>query len=170
MTNINPSYWKNLEIELQEKLQTPMKLIFPDRLTKKFMNWYFNIERADFREDLRYTKEELQTRFQYSKRLFFFVIKGRDPIAVLLGYREPNSDSNLFYLDTIATIIAKKGIGASIMKYLINWTKMNGFTGIKLDTELSTERGILLKTYYEKFGFKVINEDEKGDITMECRF
>ncbi|MFX0065680.1 MAG: GNAT family N-acetyltransferase [Candidatus Hermodarchaeota archaeon] len=156
--------------ELSEKLGYALEIIFPNEPSEEFIQWFQNIESKSFRENLCYTRNEILDRWMKENSLIFFLVKTQDPIAVLLGYNLSVESLNFFYLDTLAVIPEGKGIGSTIIRTLIKWASALSYAGIKLDTERDSERGKHLLVFYEKLGFKFIEEDNTGDIILEYRF
>lgn len=138
----------------------------PDKLTSDILNWYHSIDNVAFREELHYSDEDLQERWNKSNRQFVFLLDESGPLAVHLGYDlEPNSDT--YYIDTLATKMEGKGIGSMLTNYIKEYAKEEDYSELQLDTEAVNERGVLLRHFYEKNGFKLVHNDPDGNITMK---
>lgn len=164
------SIWYQMKNELSKKLGYALEIIFSNEPSDEFIQWFQHIESKSFRENLRYTKDEILDRWHHEDIFIFFLVHNREPVAVLLGYKILVDSLKFFYLDIIAVIPEGKGIGSVIVKTLIKWAAERGYDGIRLDTERDNERGKHLLIFYEKLGFKFIQEDSFGDIILEYRF
>jgi GNAT superfamily N-acetyltransferase len=160
------SVCKNLTKELNELLQVKIELIFPDIWNIDYYNWFQDIEKYAFREELRYSFKEVEERLNNAETLFFFILVNNEPEILMLGFLLPNKTKKIFFLDTVAVKHQNKGIGTIILKNLIKWLKKEGYNEIQLDTEEIDEKDILLKKFYEKFGFELKERDVKGNLNM----
>ena len=158
--------WNKISNELNEKFKLNTRVVVPDKLTSDILNWYHSIDNVAFREELHYSDEDLQERWNKSNRQFVFLLDESGPLAVHLGYDlEPNSDT--YYIDTLATKMEGKGIGSMLTNYIKEYAKEEDYSELQLDTEAVNERGVLLRHFYEKNGFKLVHNDPDGNITMK---
>lgn len=144
------------------------RVIIPEKLTDEVLNWYHDIDNVAFREELRYSNEELRERWNKENRQFIFLVDETGPLAVHLGYDlEHNSDT--YYIDTLATKLEGKGIGSILANYIKEYAKEEEYSDLQLDTEVVNERGVPLKHFYEKNGFLLVDSYEDGNITMKYK-
>lgn len=162
----NSSIWKNLTRELNKLLHVKIELIFPHVWNADYYNWFQDIEKGAFREDLRYSFNEVERRLNNPKTLFFFILINNEPEILMLGFLLPNKTKKIFFLDTIAIKHQHKGVGTIVLKSIIKWLKKEEYDEIQLNTEEIDEKDILLKKFYEKFGFELKERDIKGNLNM----
>jgi hypothetical protein len=123
------------------------------------------IEARQFRQDLRYSIEELMER---SRRIGFtcilFSLDGK-PFAFDLGY--DNEEKGVYFGDSAATIIERKGVGAVLtaLDALYSWEA--GYHSVKMVTEEEDQLGRRLREYWERFGFRVTAEDPSFGVEMK---
>lgn len=161
--------WTRLEADLSKLLHRQVQLVFPSSWDKTCHSWYETMEQAAFREELRYTPEEVFDRVDKPDLLLFFAISGREPCAVLLGYTMEGEWEKTLYVDTIAVREQGKGIGRAIMNAIVDYANLKKYRAIVLDTEEQNEKGLPLQRFYEKLGFVLYDRDERGNLTMRLR-
>jgi GNAT superfamily N-acetyltransferase len=152
--------------ELTRSLQTEIKIIFPDIWNSYYYNWFQDIENLAFREELRYSFDEVEERFHNENLFLLFILSGDKPEAFLLGYSYLFNTKKVFFLDTIAVKHQSQGIGKIILKYLFKWVKEEKYKGIYLYTEEVDEKNIPLRNFYEQLGFILEERDVKGNLSM----
>ncbi len=157
--------WRTLRNKIEEDTCSKISMEFYSGGFRETYQWFCDIEQAAFRSELRYTPDELERRTEQEGLLFFFIFVDGSPFAVVLGYTSYDLE-DAFYLDTIAVRVTGEGIGKTIMWSLVNWAKSKGYKQILLDTEEVNERGIPLKRFYERLGFKVLERMEDGNLRM----
>jgi len=160
------SVWKNLTRELNKLLNVKIKIIFPQLWNANYYSWFQDIEKGAFREELRYSFNEVERRLHNPETLFFFILINNEPEILILGFLLPDKTKKIFFLDTIAVKHQHKGVGTIILKSLIKWLKKEEYNEIQLDTEEIDEKDVLLKKFYEKFGFELKERDIKGNLNM----
>ena len=158
--------WRDLLPEVNALLQKSTKLVFPGE-PDTYYQWFREIEKDSFREELRYTVDDLEERLQRDDILFLFFLSGDGPEILLLAYSDSDSLEKTIYLDTIAVKSRGQGIGSLVMKTLIEYSRKKGYTRILLDTEQQNDHNQELVTFYRKFGFRETEISEDGNITME---
>ncbi len=158
--------WRGLEANLSKLLQKQVKLVFPSKWDKTCHSWYEALEQEAFREELRYTPEEVFERIDKPDLLLFFAMSGQQPYAVLLSYTMEGEWEKTLYVDTIAVREQGKGIGRAIMNAIIEYGHLKNYRAIVLDTEEQNEKGLPLRRFYEKLGFVLDDLDERGNLTM----
>lgn len=143
-------------------------IVIPEKLTPEVLNWYHEIDITAFREELRYSDEELQDRWNKNNRQLVFLVDDSGPLAVHLGYDlEINSDT--YYIDTLASKIEGKGIGSILTNFIKEYANDEDYTELQLDTESFNERGVPLGHFYEKNGFMIVESYPNGNITMKLK-
>jgi GNAT superfamily N-acetyltransferase len=167
--NESRQVWMRLEANLSELLRRKVKLIFPSKWNKTYHNWYETLEREAFREELRYSPEEILERIDKPDLLVFFVVSEQRPLAVLLSYTMEEEWAKTLYVDTIAVREQGKGIGRAIMNAIIEWGRLKNYRAIVLDTEEQNEKGLPLRKFYEGLGFVLDDSDDHGNLTMMLR-
>ena len=159
--------WTKLADELRPKLNSDIEIVEPKQLTRELMEWYHQIDKKAFREELQYSDDEIAERWSKPNSKLIFVLENKNPIAVHLGY-DSEKDSDAYYIDTLATNKEGVGIGSIITNFIREYAIEEDYTKLILDTEVINERGLALKKFYEKKGFHIVDEDKSGNITMEC--
>ena len=158
--------WNKISNELNEKFKLHTRVVTPEKLTPDVLNWYHIIDNVAFREELHYSDEELQERWNKNNCQLVFLLDDSGPVAVHLGY-DLESDSDTYYIDTLATKLEGKGIGSILTNYIKEYAKEEEYFNVQLDTEAVNERGIPLRHFYEKNGFKIVHYDPTGNLTMK---
>ena len=161
--------WQTLEAQLTRVIGRPAKLVFPSTMDDLYYKWFKTIEAAAFREELRYSSEEILERIEKPDLLFFFVTTGQEAHAFILGYTLESEWERTFYIDTIAVRQQGIGIGSLIMNAAMAWARVKKYRAIVLDTEEKNEKGLPLRRFYEKLGFVLFDSDDTGNLTMRLR-
>ena len=164
----HPSHdvWEKMRTQLIPFFGDGLQLVIPTSWSALYEAWFKDIEVESFRESLRYSTKELETRLDKAEVLLLFLVANERPEGVILGYPIDREHGTVFYLDTFATRTRGKGIGRIMLNSLIQWASINGFQTIELDTEDVNEVGLPLKHFYENFGFVVQRLEDDGNITM----
>ncbi|MFW9951501.1 MAG: GNAT family N-acetyltransferase [Candidatus Thorarchaeota archaeon] len=163
---LNTSIWVNLTKRLTNLLKNTIEVIFPHEWNETYYNWYQEIEKLAFRENLRYSFEEVKERLKKKDLFFLFIISDSDPEAFILGYSLLLDSKKIFFLDTIAVKRKNQGIGTILLNYLTEWLKKEKYFGIKVYTEEIDEKKIRLQDFYEKQGFKLEAKEPNGNLSM----
>jgi GNAT superfamily N-acetyltransferase len=143
-----------------------VQVLIPVSWSKKYETWFKDIESVSFRESLRYSTEELDTRLNEKNALILFIVVNEQPEGVILGYPVQREQKEIFYLDTFAVRTRGKGIGRIVLSSIIQWAKWHGYHAIELDTEAENETRIPLQRFYESLDFVVQCIEDDGNITM----
>lgn len=160
--------WNKISIEINKKFHLNSRIVIPDKLTHEILTWFHEIENSAFREELRYSDNEIKERWNKENKRFIFLVDETGPLAVHIGYDlEPDSDT--YYIDTLATKVEGKGIGSIIMKYIKEYAMEEGYTELELNTEEINERGGTLQRFYEKHGFQIVYTYPDGNIVMKFK-
>ena len=160
--------WGEIRSQLKPILGDKVELVFPEIWSERFLSWYREIEQSSFRPSLTYSEDEIMERLAEADVLMMFITVDGLPEGLFLGYTLDGVSVETFYMDTLAVKQKGRGIGRIVLTVLIKWAKKMGYHRIQLDTEFENEIGIRLSSYYERFGFKVVDiDDEIGNVTMQ---
>jgi len=160
--------WRQLLLKLSKIFEGALEIIFPEEWNEQYFSWFHTIEKEDFRLELQYSFQEIAKILENPDLVFWFVTREGEPQILLLGYSIPQEPVKSFYLDTLAVLPRGKGIGHTVMDFLIRWARTKQYQTIILDTEFSDEKGIPLQQFYAKHGFKIFSRSKTGNITMKC--
>lgn len=163
---VDDPLWAELMGKLSPLYDGSLQLIFPDEWNEKYYSWFHEIEREDFRLELRYAYEEIARLLTHPNPLFFFVTRNGEPEILVLGYSLKKEQEKTFYLDTFAVRQKGRRIGQIILGFLIEWARNMEYHAFLLDTEEEDEKGIPLRRFYEKNGFRVVARTQTGNLTM----
>lgn len=162
--------WNEIRSGLKPILGDRMEIVFPDTWSETYLAWYREIEQSSFRPSLTYSEAEIVDRLAEEGVLLMFITVDDHPEGLFLGYTLGGVTAETFYIDTIAVKQKGRGIGRVILTVIIKWAKKMGYRVIQLDTEYENEKGFLLSSFYEHFGFKIVDtDDEIGNITMQLK-
>lgn len=134
-------------------------------LDKETMKIVQSIDNEKFREELRYSREELEERA--ISRGFFCVVAHLNgkPIGFDFGY--PNGEDGVFFSDDTATLIEGKGVGSVLFALELLHSYHEGYAATKLSTEEVDEVGRPLAQIWGRMGFKVLGKEPDGNIEMK---
>ncbi len=123
-----------------------------------------SIDYAKFRKELQYDEHELGQKTIINGFYCLMVYLEGRPIAFDYGYDD--SDDRVFFSDTEATMIERKGIGRllGILELLYLYEK--GYRAVKFMTEEMDECGRPLREIWEKQGYMVANRYPDGGVDM----
>ena len=158
--------WQVLVDELAVIFDGDLELVFPAEWNKHYFEWFHSIEKTGFRQELRYSFEELTKALQNPELVFWFFTVDGQPQILLFGYSTLDEQKKVFYLDTFAVKRRGEGIGNIVMKLLLRWAKTKKFHSIVLDTEIKNEKGFPLQHFYAENGFETIS-CSKNDVKMK---
>ncbi|MGQ9679881.1 MAG: hypothetical protein ACUVV4_03840 [Candidatus Bathyarchaeia archaeon] len=159
------SLQKLAEEKLAESLGRPLTIKIKNHVDEAALSAIRKIESSAFREELRYTREEILDKSLNDGFVLILIYDVSKPLAFLFGYSDPSSSST-FYLDTVATIMERKGLGSCLVNLILLHCYESGYTFITLRTEEQDEKGRRLRLFYEKFGFRVCPCDPREGIAM----
>ncbi|MBS7619706.1 GNAT family N-acetyltransferase [Candidatus Bathyarchaeota archaeon] len=159
------SVQKIAEEKLTESFGRPLYIKIKNHVDEATLSAIRKIESSAFREELRYTKEEILDKSLNDGFILILVYDLNKPVAFLFGYSEPSNPST-FYLDTVATLIEGKGLGSCLINLILLHCYESGYAFITLRTEEEDEKGRRLRRFYEKFGFRVYPCDPREGIAM----
>lgn len=122
------------------------------------------IDHEKFREELQYTREEIEERATTRGFLCLVAHLNGRPVAFDYGYN--NEEEGVFFSDSSASLIERKGLGTTLFALEIIHDLEQGYRLIKLVTEEMDEQGRALRGLWERFGFKPVNFDPVKGIEM----
>jgi hypothetical protein len=125
------------------------------------------IDDERFREELRYSREELTERAGRPGFTCFIVTLDDKPIAYDFGYDD--EDQAVFYSDSSASLIERKGVGSTLSVVESMYCYRRGYKWIKCSTEERDEKGMALRAFWERLGYRVVSVDENDNIVMKMR-
>jgi hypothetical protein len=123
----------------------------------------YSLDHRKFREALWYTRAELEEMFDKSGFFCLLVYLDGVVIAYDFGY---DASEGVFFSDSTATLIEKKGIGTILVNLELVYLYEKGYHKVMFKTEETDQDGRPLREIWEKRGYSVVSSDEKG-ITMQ---
>jgi hypothetical protein len=155
---------RQAEEMLSRSLNGVCKITVHRNLDEKTIKTVRSIDNEKFREELRYSCDELTERAKVKG--FFCVIAYLDgePIGLDFGYRD--HQDKVFFSDDTATLIEGKRIGTVLFALEIIHSYYEGYAETKLSTEEYDDKGRPLKQIWAKMGFNVTSEEPDGNIEM----
>jgi len=127
------------------------------------------IDTKNFRKELRYSVEEFIERIKHPDFYSLLIYNQDLLLAFLFGYRDESLDG-AFYLDTIASILQRKGIGTLLLHCACVICYLMGFEYMTLRTELKDEKGQHPFEFFKKNGFYRIECPPEEGIAMKKEF
>jgi len=132
------------------------------KLNDSLVHSILQVDAQKFREELRYKHEEVLDHSCIPGFLLILAECGGQPIGLVYGYDEPE---NGFFLDTLASMVERKGIGHILATLIVVHAQKAGNSHVTLYTEEQDEEGRQLRKFYEKMGFIYLGtEPHKGDV------
>ena len=122
------------------------------------------IERERFREELRYGSDELASRGRMEGFVCLLVRLDGEPIAYDFGYND--EEEGAFFSDSSATLIERKGIGSTLTALEAVYCHCSGYGAVKMTTEEEDEAGRLLRSFWERLGFRTVSSDPAEGVEM----
>jgi len=122
------------------------------------------IESRRFRQELRYTPEELSS--HSSKGGFTCLMVYLDGEAVAFDFGYDDTEEGAYFSDTAATLIERRGIGATLTALEALYCFEVGYRSVKMITEEEDESGRRLREYWERFGFRETGVDPSAGVEM----
>lgn len=131
-----------------------------DTMTEKIMT----IDHTKFRKDLWYSREELKSRISKPGFFCLLVLLDGEPIAYDFGFDA--DDKGVFFSDSSASIIERKGVGTVIAVLEMVYLYENGYKAVKFTTEELDQEGRPLRQIWENLGYKTVSTDPISGVTM----
>ena len=161
MTPTFPEALRAAEEKLSRSLGRPVRVAIHRRATPELIDAIESIDRAMFREELRYTRKEIEA--DATKSDYTAITAETDAVmAVSYGY----ADEGGYMLDTLATRVEGKGVGPALATLTVIYAAERGYRVLTLYTEEEDERGRRLREWYGRsLGFRYLRtETGKGDV------
>ncbi len=131
-------------------------------LTPNLLRVVLQVDEAKFREELRYTAEEVEEQSRQPGFILILALSNDAPLGFAYGYDYPAGG---FFLDELASMEEGRGIGRLLEALLVLYAYERGHSTLTLYTEERDEKGRLLRRFYERAGFRYLGtEDGKGDV------
>ncbi len=122
------------------------------------------IDSAKFRKELRYSDEELTQRTSIPGFYCLIVYLNGDPVGFDYGYND--SEDGVYFSDSAATLIEKKGVGRLLGILELLYLYENGYSAVKFTTEEMDEAGRPLRQIWEKQGYRTVQIFPDGCVDM----
>ena len=132
------------------------------RLNDSLIQTILAVDAQKFREELRYRHEEVLEHSYIPGFLLLLTECNGRPLGLVYGYDEPE---NGFFLDTLASMVERKGVGHTLATLIVVHAVNTGHNHVTLYTEEQDEKGRQLRKFYEKMGFVYLGtKPRKGDV------
>lgn len=148
---------------LSKSLEGAVSITFHDSMTEELVDAVYRIDNQLFREELWYSRDELLEMF--SRNGFFCFLVYLDGLVVAYDFGFDESEK-VFFSDSTATLIERKGIGTLLVVLELVYLYEKGYKKVRFKTEELDQAGRPLREIWEKRGYKMVSSDDKG-ITME---
>jgi GNAT superfamily N-acetyltransferase len=147
---------------LNQILGTDCTIQIHHNLNDSLIQAILKVDAQKFREELRYRHEEVLEHSSIPGFLLILAEYRGQPLGIVYGYDEPE---NGFFLDTLASMVERKGIGHILATLIVVHAQNTGYNHVTLYTEEQDEKGRQLRRFYEKMGFVYLGtEPRKGDV------
>ena len=146
-------------------LEGPCEISLHDGLDEGLIGAIEAIEREKFREELRYGSEELASRGNMEGFMCLLVRLNGEPIAYDFGYND-DEEEGTFFSDSSATLIERRGVGSTLTALEAVYCYCSGYRAVKMTTEEEDEVGRLLKSFWERLGFRTVSSDPAEGVEM----
>lgn len=110
--------------------------------------------------DAPYDKNYFAKRYQGKKHLILAAYYGKELAGYLVAYDRDNDGSFYCWMAGVDPEFRRKGILTSLMNYLVDWTKTQGYQKIKITTR-NRRRAMLSYLVKQGFYFTGVEEREK---------
>jgi GNAT superfamily N-acetyltransferase len=132
-------------------------------LNDQLLQTIIKVDAQKFREELRYKREEILEHSHINGFTLILIECSSQPLGLAYGYDDPQTDG--FFLDTLASMAERKGIGHILVTLLLIHSQNRGHNQVTLYTEEKDEKGRPLRRFYEKMGFSYFGTEQyKGDV------
>jgi hypothetical protein len=155
---------KKAETILSESLNGDVKIHGYKTTSKELMRKIMTIDSAKFRQELQYDELELTQRTSTLGFYCLMVYLDGTPVAFDYGYDAPEED--VFFSDSEATMIERKGIGRLLGILELLYLFENGYKAVKFTTEEMDDAGRPLREIWEKQGYRVAATYPDGGVDM----
>jgi hypothetical protein len=151
------------EDALGEKLQGKVSVEVHTHNNEKLLTEITMIDTVKFREELRYTRDELKQKLGNPGAFCLMVYLDGEPIAFDYGYDESD---RVYFSDTSATLIERKGIGKMLGVLELVHLYEKGYDSLLFTTEEMDEMGRPLRQIWENLGYKTVSVAPDGAVDM----
>ncbi len=159
----------NIIIKAEEKLSIAMNGVatieFHHSLNKELMESIIEIESTRFREELRYSSDELMERSKNPG--FTCLIVRLDGRAIAFDFGFNDAEEGAYFSDSAATLIERKGVGSILTAVEVSYCYYAGYKRMNLITEEEDQEGRRLVDYWGRFGFSVVSVDSEVGVVMK---
>ncbi len=152
--------------KLSQALQRPCEISLHDSLDEGLIEAIAAIDCEKFREELHYGCDELASRGRMDGFMCLMVHLDGKPIAYDFGYND-EEEEGAFFSDSSATLIERRGIGSTLTALEDVYCYGSEYGSVKMTTEEEDEAGRLLRSFWERLGFKTISPDQTESIEMK---
>jgi hypothetical protein len=152
------------EARLSGALNGDCSVILYHELEGDLIDEIDEIERRRFRRELRYTREELSSRSLKEGFICLMVYLDGEAVAFDFGYDD--AEEGAYFSDTAATLIERRGIGATLTALEALYSFEAGYRSVKMLTEEEDESGRRLMEYWGRLGFRVTGVDPSAGVEM----
>ena len=155
---------KKSEDILSESLNGNVQIKSHKKLSKELVTEIKSIDSKKFRKDLQYDESDLSTRASLTGFYCLLVYLNDELIAFDYGYED--SEDGVFFSDSAATLIERKGIARLLGLLELLYVFESGYKKIKFTTEEMDELGRPLREIWEKQGYKTEKTYPDGNVDM----
>ncbi len=155
---------KQAETILSETLRGEVKIKIYHTNGAEIIKAIMMIDSAKFRKELQYDEEELKQRI--SKTGFWCIVAYLDEEPVGFDYGYDDEEEGVFFSDSEATMIERKGIGRILGILELLYLYEQGYRSVKFTTEELDESGRPLREIWEKQGYMVAKRYPDGGVDM----
>lgn len=148
---------------LSRSLEGNVKITVHTEYDQALIDAVYSLDHQKFREALWYTRAELEEMFGQAGFFCLLIYLDGFVIAYDFGY---DVSEGVFFSDSTATLIEKKGIGTILANLELLYLYEKGYHRVTFKTEEIDQDGRPLREIWEKRGYSVVSSDEKG-ITMQ---
>ena len=155
---------RKAEARLSVALGGACGIVVYHALSENLLRKVEEIESRRFRQELRYTQEELSS--HSLKEGFTCLMVYLDGEAVAFDFGYDDAEEGAYFSDTAATLIERRGIGATLTALEALYSFEAGYRSVKMITEEEDDSGRRLREYWERFGFRVTGVDPSAGVEM----
>jgi len=162
-----PSYIEALqraEHRLSGLLEGICTITLHTELSDDFAEAIKSVDNQKFRQELRYSIEEIKERA--AKPGFKAFLASLDGVMIAFDFGYSDREPGVFFSDTTATLIEGKKIGSTLFALEIIYNEENEYWATMLATEEYDEKNRPLESIWGKLGFRTVRKREDGNILM----
>lgn len=155
---------RQAETILSETLVGEVKIKTYQAKSTEIINAIMTIDSAKFRKELQYDEEELRQRI--SRPGFWCIVAYLNGEPVGFDYGYDDEEEGVFFSDSEATMIERKGIGRLLGILELLYLYEERYRLVKFTTEEMDESGRPLREIWEKQGYMVAARYPDGGVDM----